>query len=26
LYLPFVISEAKEHATPIIAGSPVNNK
>ena len=26
LYLPFVISETIEHATPMIAGSPVNNK
>ena len=26
LYLPFVMSETIEHATPIIAGSPVNNK
>ena len=26
MYLPFVISDTIEHATPIIAGSPVNSK
>ena len=26
MYLPFVISETIEHATPINAGSPINNK
>ena len=26
LYVPLVISETIEHATPINAGSPVNNK
>ena len=26
LYLPFVLSDTIEHATPIKAGSPINNK